>query len=202
MSELPYFYTVSNISKYFNKIHDAETPEKFDSTFLKEVLGFRSGNDQKLITVLKDMEFLDPSGIPLKRYKDFRAESFPSKSLGEGIKTAYQQLFSRNVNANLAPVDEIKGYVVSITGKSSDNTVVRLINSSYNELKKLADFKKTEEKGLTDQEKKNLPAKYEPTSKELDMKLSYTIVLNLPATTTKEVYDTLFASLKENLLKN
>jgi hypothetical protein len=204
LPDLPYFQTLGNIPKYFQKIHTAETPDKFDYKFLKEVLGFRSGNDQRLIPVLRSMNFIDSSGIPLKRYNDFRAEGIPSVAIAQGIRDAYQAIFTRNVNAHSSQEEEIKGYVISITGKSSDNALVRLITSSFNDLCKLGNFKDAEKKSpLTEEEKHNLPTIYTGNNSESkDIKLSYTIVLNLPATTTKEVYDTLFSSLKENLLKN
>ncbi len=199
---LPYFVTLGNIPKYLSKLQTAGTPEKFDIKFMKEVLGFKSNNDQRLIKILKSMEFLDPSGIPLKRYHDFRAEGASSLALASGIRTAYQPLFKRNVNAHTASEEEIKGYVISITGKPSDNDIVRLITASFIGLGKHANWKSVGAPTLTEEDKKNLPKKFEPPSESAELKLSYTIVLNLPATTTKEVYDTLFASLKENLLKS
>ena len=39
-----------------------------------------------------------------------------------------------------------------------------------------------------------------PEQKSKDFVLTHTIVLNLPASTDQKVYDTLFKSIKENLL--
>jgi len=204
MTELPYFQVIGNIPKYFSKIKSAGTPNKFDYKFLKDVLGFRSNNDQRIVGILKSMEFIDSTGIPTKRYNDFRSEGIPSATLAQGVKTAYPSLFSRNVDANMALEDEVKGYVLSITGLSEKSSLTRLITSSFMELRKLGDFKKLDDKNDgSKQESKISSVKLESTpSESTDIKLTHTIVLNLPSTTNKEVYDTLFASLKENLLKN
>ena len=84
MTDLPYCSVLSNIPKYFEKIRKAETPkDKFSIEFMKNVLNFKSGNDMRLIPLLKAMKFIDENGNPLHLYREFRSErEFPSKSLG------------------------------------------------------------------------------------------------------------------------
>lgn len=199
MTDLPYFAVLGNIPKYFEKIRQAETPaNKFSQEFLKDTLGFKSGNDGRLIPVLKSMKFLDESGHPLQSYRDFRSEStFPSKSIATGIKNAYPMLFARDKEIYKASEDIIKGHIIAITDKGENSAVVRLMTQSFLGLIKLADF--TEEQKIeTTVNVEKIPSSQ--TVVDGGMKLTYTIVLNLPTTTTKEVYDAIFTSLKENLL--
>ncbi len=64
------------------------------------------------------MGFVDSGGIPTKLYHEFRSEGVPSVCIATGLKNAYREIFTRNVNAHDASDDEIKGYALSISGKS------------------------------------------------------------------------------------
>lgn len=87
----------------------------------------------------------------------------------------------------------------------SGSTLDALVNS-FMELNKLADFE-AEDSGI---EKLKEEQKLEPEIKSnvgnkdfLDkFGISYTINLNLPATTDIEVFNAIFKSLKENLLSD
>ncbi|EIJ65676.1 hypothetical protein BD31_I2012, partial [Candidatus Nitrosopumilus salaria BD31] len=100
MVDLPYFSTLGNIPKYFERIRQAKTPEdKFSPDFVKSTLNFSSGNDQKLIGVLKAMRFIDESNHPLQLYRDFRSETTsPYESIGKGMKNAFLSLYARDEN--------------------------------------------------------------------------------------------------------
>ena len=199
MSKLPYFSILGNIPKYFDRIKEAGTPaDKFSASFVKETLEFKSSNDQKLIRVLKAMKFIDVSGQPLTLYRNFRSEtSSKSNAIAEGIKHAYAALYARHANVHKCTEDEIKGHVIGVTDEKEDSTVVRLITKSFIALVDLAKFQSEKSSPLTEDEKQNLPAVQSSTDDKFN--LTHTIVLNLPTTTTKEVYDVIFKSLKENL---
>jgi len=198
---LPYCVTLSNISRYFEKIKQAEVPNKFDHAFLRNVLGFKSGNDRALITLLKKMEFLDATGIPLQRYKDFRVQKTSGKAMAEGIKKAYPEILQRDVNAGSLDENTIKEFVKGITELQENNSVIRLITKTFLELSKLADFAQ-EEKLENMEELKISPEHIKVGKSRGEIQFTYTIVLNLPSTTTQEIYDALFRSLKKNLLED
>ena len=199
MESLPYFGILGNIPKYFEQIKQAKAPEdRFSLDFVKNTLGFSSSNDQRLIGVLKAMNFLDSSGNPLKLYHDFRAEpGSPYESIGMGLKNAYHSIYARDENLHRRTNDEIKGHVMAVTGEKEGATTVRLITQSFKALAEIAKFGTEKKSPLTETEKQHPPIPTDPTSTGLN--LTHTIVLNLPTTTTKEVYDAIFKSLKENL---
>lgn len=82
-------------------------------------------------------------------------------------------------------------------GTASDNKITPTIAASFLALCELADF----EGEIPEREEVNetlSEAKYPEYSRKLG--LSYTINLNLPATTDIEVFNAIFKALKENLL--
>lgn len=203
--DLPYCGVLGNIPKYFERIKQAETPSnRFSIDFLKDTLGFRSGNDARIISLLKAMKFIDEAGNPLQLYREFRAEpATPSKSIAAGMKNAYSALFARDRDIHKANEDIVKGHIVAVTDRGEGAPIVRLMTQTFLGLAALSDFGPAQSgpSPLTEEERQQLPTVYKKSSND-GISLTYTIVLNLPTTTTKEVYDTIFASLKENLLNN
>lgn len=112
---LPYCVTLGNIQKYFEKIKQAKVPDKFTYEFLKKTLGFNSGNDQALVSVLKKLGFIDGNGVPLQRYRDFRVEQTSKTAMGDGIREAFPEIFERNTKAYELGEEEIKEFVKGIT---------------------------------------------------------------------------------------
>ena len=55
------------IPEYFEAMLDAQPPERFSVKFL-ENLGFKSTNDRLIISILKDLGFLNRDGAPQQRY--------------------------------------------------------------------------------------------------------------------------------------
>ena len=198
--DLPYFVILKNIPKYFERIRQAKTPDdKFATDFVKNTLNFKSSNDLRLITVLKNMCFLDDSGHPLQLYKDFRSETtFPSLAIGKGLKNAFSSLYAKDVKIHEKDEATIKGHVIATTGDNDTSSTVRLITQSFVGLVKLSSFEQEKSSALSEEERQNLPIKL-PQNNSGKFNLTHTIVLNLPTTTTKEVYDAIFKSLKENL---
>jgi hypothetical protein len=192
----------NQLMKYFEEIRKAETPQdKFSQEFMKNILNFKSGNDMRLIPFLKSMKFIDENGNPLQLYREFRSESdYPSKSLGIGLRNAYAAMFSRDKDVYKADEAQIKGHVMAITGKEETAAIVRLATQTFLAVAKLSNF----ESNLSESnEIGKIQGESPPVDKPnigFQMPLTHTIVLNLPTTTTKEVYDVIFTSLKENLL--
>jgi len=204
MTDFAYCSVLGNIQKYFDKIRKAETPkDKFSQEFMKNTLNFKSGNDMRLIPLLKAMKFLDENSNPLQLYREFRSErEYPSKSLGIGLQNAYASLFSRDKDIYKLDESELKGHVVAATDKEENSPVVRLVTQTFLILSKLSSFEINSVESDDDEDVKKEKASVEQTaSASFQMPLTHTIVLNLPTTTTKEVYDVIFTSLKENLLK-
>lgn len=139
-SKLPYVNLPNVMVKIFQKVREAQTPERFTSDFLETKLGFRGGNYQQFIPLAKKLGFLRTDGLPTEVYRRFRNEGTTKAAMAEALKTGYREMFERNEHANAMRKEDFKGMVVEITGLDSKNRVVNLICATFDALAKLADF--------------------------------------------------------------
>jgi len=210
----PYMFGYGTIPKVLNKIKAASSPPRFTQDFLATKLGFPGGTAKPIIPLLKRIGFLGSDGIPTELYKQFRGTPRESKNaMGKAIKTGYSELYLRNEYLHDLPDEELRGVVVSATGLESDSRLVDAICGTLKALKSFAAFDDVEEDDVTPStESVPLPATLShsapPASLSLThegglgMNLSYTINLNLPPTTDINVFNAIFKSLRENLLKS
>lgn len=202
--ELPYMNAYGNIPKVFNKIITAQTPAKFTQDFLKSVLGVKSSSAQPVIPFMKRLGMLSSDGAPTNLYTQFRSDSKRGSAAAVALQNGYAPLFESNEYAFKLDDSELLDLVIQITGLNSDSKSAKAIVASFKAVNEFADFDV------------KLPAieQQDDTDKDTDMPrqsnndaglpsrlgLSYTINLNLPATSDIAVFDAIFKSLKENIL--
>lgn len=113
-------------------------------------------------------------------------------------------MYSRNEYCHELDKKNFKGLVMEATGESHDSKVVEFIVSTFFNAKSMADFeaKPSETEPEENVVKKTTGAEVEKTeSKKVHLGLNYTINLVLPKTDDPSVYNAIFQSLRENLLK-
>jgi hypothetical protein len=121
-----YLIKTSNAEDFFNAIRNAKAPERFTTTFLKN-LDFSSSNDRLYIGVLKGLRFLDDNGAPTERYFAFLDQSRSDVVLAEAIRDAYEDLFAVNRDANKMSVEDTEGKLKTLTrGQKSGGDAVLL----------------------------------------------------------------------------
>jgi hypothetical protein len=106
--------------------------------------------------------------------------------------------------------DDLKGLVIEVTGAGDESAVPSLIVNCINALKSAANFDADASSNIIDNSglspipplTDNSIALNPPQSSGLGMNLSYTINLNLPATSDIAVFNAIFKSLKHNLLNS
>jgi hypothetical protein len=201
-TEFPYVNNYGKLSELFEAIINAPEPSKFTHEILQKILGRQSPSDRPMISFLKRLGFLDEGNIPTKNYKDYRDRTKSRTVLGNCIKNAYAAVYATHENLHELPKDQVSEKFKIITGLGSDNKVLGAIVGSFLALIDLADFKSTpiEEKSLSESDSEDIVEGEQP---EFLKKLgfSYTINLNLPATTDPRVYNAIFKSLRENIFK-
>src|SRR5258706_11336283 len=119
---LPDSYSVKTGSfpAYFDAIQGAEPPERFSVKFLED-LEFKSTNDRTIISILKELGFLDDNNVPTKRYYEYLDKNIAPKVLADGIKEMYSDLFAIKKDANKMTVDEVFNKLRSLyAGKKKD----------------------------------------------------------------------------------
>ena len=202
--KLPYIASPGVIKKIVNKIMEAKTPDRFTSDFLKTKLSCNGGNYTQFISLGKKIGLLSSSGAPTSLYKKFRNPSTSEAAMAKAIKMGYVEVFSRNEFANDLDKKGVKGLVLEITGLEEKDKKVGLIVSTFYALKEFADFEKKLDSEASDAESVSVdgtPLGDNEKLKDLDLNLSYSINLVLPKTDDPAVFNAIFRSLRENLLR-
>lgn len=159
-----------------------------------------------MIPFLKRIGFLGSDGVPTDLYKAFRNSVESGRAAAEGLRIGYREIFEINEYANDLSDAELKGIVVQITGLEPDARNTQAIVGSFKALKEFADFNADPpaEKIVQVESIAQLESELAPTNSRRSsdtLSLSYTINLNLPATSDIAVFDAIFKSLKDHLLK-
>lgn len=131
------------------------------------------------------------------------------KVLAEGIRDAYADLFQVNVNAHTLSRTELKNKLKTLTQGKLTDAVLDKMASTFCALVPLADFaasakhKPVDEVGAGEEKKKH-EIKEDEKDHGNAIKLGglvYNVQIQLPESRDPAVYDALFKSLKEHLLK-
>ncbi|PDT87749.1 hypothetical protein CO669_22995 [Bradyrhizobium sp. Y36] len=226
--KLPYMVTPGVIPKVLTKIREARRPERFTQDYLETMLGIRGGNARAVLPLLKRMTFLNGDGTPTTLYDRFRNDDTRAIAQAEGIRKAYEDVFNRNQFAYNLPRDKFTSLVTEMTGLAKDSPVSRATVGTFFTLKDGADFEGTfgdeqlpaanngaqmadppqaQSPTPTPPAPPNTvpPQHFQPPPQQQDgveFRVGYTINLNLPETTNPDVFNAIFRSLKEHLLRN
>jgi hypothetical protein len=99
-----------NVERLFTAIASAKVPERFTQEFLAGTIGLKGSNDRQLITLLKNLGFIDQSSTPTAAYRLLKSPDTAKQAIGEGVRKAYGPLFTANEDANALANDKIKAW--------------------------------------------------------------------------------------------
>jgi hypothetical protein len=209
---LPYVTTVSTLETMLEKIIAASVPERFTQDFVSTKLSMKGGTARAIIPFIKKMGFVASDGTPTELYKEFRNHTKSGAAVAKALKNVYGELYEMNEYAHDLKDSDLLGLIVEATGAEKSSAVVQKTLATFKTLKKLADFEIDLEEKEPVQEinpeippTQNIPIQTHlhqpPASTGEGINLSYTINLNLPATTDIEVFNAIFKSLKDHLLQ-
>lgn len=202
---VPYMNAYGVITKTLERIIEASTPDRFTQDFLATKLGQKGGSAKPVIPFLKRTGFLNGDGTPTDLYKRFRNESLRPAAAALAVKTGYSTLYELNEYVHELKDGELKGVVVQATGLDAKSSTVKAIVKSFEALKSFANFEAGEEVDENSVDTEDIPPKpplgdVRKNGTQIDMKLGYTINLNLPATSDVAVFNAIFKSLRDHLL--
>ena len=198
------------IAAYFDAVLDAQPPDRFSIKFL-ENLGFTSTNDRLLISILKELGFLNADGVPQQRYFDFMDRSQSRQVVNAGIRDMYSDLFAVNTKANELSATEVKNKLRTLYAGKKTNNVIDRIAKTFAALCEYADFskaaaatpsvpKQADDKKKSIAEHKKPEAGIQTVAQAISLdSLQYHINIVLPETRDQGVYDAIFRSLREHL---
>lgn len=200
---LPYLNATGYITKVLNKIREAETPPRFSQDFLATTLQMPGGSPRPVIPFLKRIGFLASDGTPTDLYKRFRGAQ-SGAAAAEALHIGYRPLYRINEFAHDASDQKLKDLIVQATGAEKGSKRVGSTAASFRALKAFADFS-TPTPSPQEAEESASPGRELddafPQSSMEGIRLGYTINLNLPPTSDVAVFDAIFRSLKEHLLR-
>jgi hypothetical protein len=209
MAPLPYVTSPGNIDRALVGIKSAAVPERVSQDFVKTILKIPGGSGDQMTSFLKKLGLTNPDGSPNELYKRFRNPASSGPAIATVIRNAYAPLYVRNEFMHRLNDADLLGLVVEETGQAHDSNPVRLIVNSIKHLKAFANFDAANEQKdaplvKSDEPRRQLPPPIqdEGVTKKLGFNLGYTINLNLPATSDPEVFDAIFKSLKQHLLRD
>lgn len=200
----PFVNAYGKIPELFREIKRASVPPKFSQDFLHTSLGLKSSSYRAMIPLLKKLGFLDQANIPTQPYKDYRDDAQSGIVLANKIKDAYSDLFAANEYAYKLSKKDLSSKLKTLMGVSDEDKNLPRVVGTFAELIKLADFKSKEAVKAEDEllrEGKEIVDQSKISRAETKFGISYTINLNLPATTELAVFNAIFKSLKEHILR-
>ncbi|AKO54392.1 hypothetical protein ABA45_14645 [Marinobacter psychrophilus] len=194
-----------------DKIKTASVPEKFSQDFVAEKLLMKGGTPRSIIPFIKKMGLVATDGTPTERYKEFRNPAKSGTAIASAMRELYEQLFEMNEYIHDTNLNLLKGLIVEATGAEQNSTVVSKTLSTFQALRKIADFDFfSEEEIEVSAEAADSASTYAMPQIHSQrsgnnggegINLSYTINLNLPTTTDIEVFNAIFKSLKQHLIQ-
>jgi hypothetical protein len=209
--KVPYLQAYGNITKALEKIKTASTPDRFTQDFLATKLGLSGGGAKPVIPFLKRTGFLGSDGSPTPRYVRFRGNAAASGSAAaEALRDGYAALYEINEYAHAASDDDLKGYVLQATGVDESSSTVRAIIKSFRALQAFADFEADPHEGAEDTASRDdadadggdAATGRDGRLGDRRINLGYTINLHLPATSDIAVFNAIFKSLREHILRD
>lgn len=206
---LPYLASPGSIKLGLEKIRAAATPDRVTQDFVSTKLQIKGGTGAALIPYLKKIGFVASDGSPTDIYKRYRNHATAGTAVFEAIKIGYKELERVNEYFYELNDKDLLALIVQVTGVEEGNKVANLTLSTFKALKPFARFDDNSANSTdqsTDLSDSIAKEKYPSSSPRSSSKsnpglnLSYTINLNLPATSDQAVFNAIFRSLKEHLL--
>jgi hypothetical protein len=212
MASLPYITSPRRIEDAPKAIQSAATPPNVSQDFVKTILKIPGGTGNQITSFLKKIGFANPDGSPSELYKRFRNPNTAGKAAAEALRIGYSPLYVRNEYMHQLSDEKLRGLIIEETGQGDESTVVGLVLTSIKAIKKFANWSDQSTPDHSVDKSPDLPAlpptnephgHAPPLSKRgrVGLNLGYTINLNLPATSDIAVFNAIFKSLKENLLR-
>lgn len=202
---LPYIASPGSVKTCLERLQQASVPSRVTGDFVQTVLNIKGGTGTALVPFLKKIGFVSSDGTPTDFYKSFRNPSLAKKTMADAIKLSYADLGSVNEYFYELNDSELKSLIIQVTGQKKEDSTVKLIFSTLKNLIFFADFSlnnTTETQIVSKETEAHTEDSYTSYKESIGMNLSYTINLNLPATNDQSVFNAIFKSLRENLLRN
>lgn len=201
----PYVMGTDKFVGFLQKIPDIGMPDKFTLKNLKS-LGYTSSNDERFMSALRFIGFLDTNGVPSSLWKEARGHL--GAALAKGIRSGYSDLFSQYSNA-FQKDDEALRTFFSVHSGTGKEAVTKMV-ATFKSMCSIADFSSASQETDTETDQSTKTATVQEKSRKINsqgvssgspggMPVSINIQLQLPPDPTGEIYDKFFAAMVKHL---
>ncbi len=199
---LPYTTSYGALKKVLDGIIGAERPDKFSADFMATIMKVTGGSARPIPPILKRMGFLSSDGSPTELYSKFKSDSGRGAAALEGLRRAFPEMFRRNEFVHRADNDKTRDLIVEITGLNKQDQVVRAILGTFTTIREFADLaRKPDDEDVKPPVVESTTTNFGTNTRKMEaMSLVYNINIVLPETTNVQVFNSIFRSLKDNLL--
>ncbi len=201
---VPYTTSPGVLKRALEGIIAAERPDKFSPDFMETILHLTGGGARAVPPMLKKMQFLSPDGSPTTLYSKFKTDGGRSQAAYEGLRNAFGELFKRKEFVHRADENAVKDVLVEITGLKKADSIIRLMYASFEAVRVFitADVAKDSDAHReTDVGNAFERMPQDPPVGGVKLGLSYQINIVLPETENIAVFNAIFKSLRDNLLR-
>jgi len=202
---IPYSTSPGILKKALELIIPAERPDKFGTNFMATVLKLTGGAARAVPPFLKKMQFIGADGSPTILYSKFKTDSGRSQAAYDGLKNAFGELFRRNEYIHKADENSVKDTIVEITGLKKTDPIVRLMYASFDAVRTFITNEVTcSPEGGRSEIEEDRSGDSDDSGRRFSgaqLGLSYQINIVLPETENVAVFNAIFKSLRDNLLK-
>ena len=137
MPEAPSYTTVpGRIPELLSKIRETAVPKKATIDWLRS-LGFTSSNDRSLLSVLRQIGFIDANGEPQPAWREYRGAHHRAV-LGRAVRLGYEMLYATYPDAHNRSATDLS-HVISTTTNTGKQAIDKTV-SNFKNLVKKADF--------------------------------------------------------------
>lgn len=202
---LPYTSSPGVLRRVLEKVPTSEKPGVFTADFLGTVMEATGGASRPIIPIFKATGLLNQTGAPTELYAQFQTDAGRPAAALQALRNGFSEIFRRNQYAHKAEESVLIDVIVAITGLPKKEGIVRYILATFQafqEYAKSAREDATFEDQPSDQTRDQTPPTDHGHSDggSTGLRLAYNINVVLPETTNVEVYNSIFRSLKANLL--
>jgi len=203
---IPYSTSPGVLKKALELIIPAERPDQFGANYMATILKLSGGSARAVPPFLKKMQFIGPDGTPTLLYSKFKTDSGRSQAAYDGLKNSFGELFRRNEYIHKADESSVKDTIVEITGLRRTDHIVRLMYASFDAVRSFITGEVSGQSDSNSAESENdggvTHSRGEGGGNSgMKLGLSYQINIVLPETENIAVFNAIFKSLRDNLLR-
>ena len=202
MADYPWTLSPGRLKEFFDSIPTTGVPDKVTTIHLEKI-GFKSKNDRRMVSILKDLGFISEGGAPTDTWKAYRNRGNSRAIMAQAMRTAYADLYKTYPDAQRKDNEALRNFF----GSHSDGgeRILQAIVQTFKALAELADFGAdapdgsdggealdTSNQKVVEVRRKNITGS--------GLTVNVNIQLTLPDSASAETYDTFFGALKKHIL--